>query len=121
MSERVEARILTLISDPERSPYGNPIPGLDELGWPTAPAVAGGESVGEALSRGEGHAQIVRIGEPAQVEPESLELLLSNGIVPGARVELVAEDTRIRVRASGHAALSLPEEVAAHLFVTSVP
>ncbi|MGB7449698.1 MAG: metal-dependent transcriptional regulator, partial [Ornithinimicrobium sp.] len=31
MSERVEARILTLIENTERSPYGNPIPGLEEL------------------------------------------------------------------------------------------
>src|SRR6478609_1087339 len=32
MSEQVERRILELLEHPSVSPYGNPIPGLDELG-----------------------------------------------------------------------------------------
>jgi DtxR family Mn-dependent transcriptional regulator len=32
MSERVERKILALLKDHQDSPYGNPIPGLDELG-----------------------------------------------------------------------------------------
>ena len=32
MSERVERKILALLGRPRRVPYGNPIPGLDELG-----------------------------------------------------------------------------------------
>jgi DtxR family Mn-dependent transcriptional regulator len=32
MSERVERKLLALLGDPRESPYGNPIPGLDELG-----------------------------------------------------------------------------------------
>src|SRR6476469_9419416 len=32
MSERVERRIVELLEHPLHSPYGNPIPGLDELG-----------------------------------------------------------------------------------------
>ena len=32
MSERVERKILALLADHHNSPYGNPIPGLDELG-----------------------------------------------------------------------------------------
>ena len=32
MSERVERKILALIGEHRESPYGNPIPGLDELG-----------------------------------------------------------------------------------------
>lgn len=32
MSEQVERRLLELLDDPTESPYGNPIPGLDELG-----------------------------------------------------------------------------------------
>src|SRR6059036_4017300 len=31
MSERVERKILALLADHHNSPYGNPIPGLDEL------------------------------------------------------------------------------------------
>ena len=32
MSERVERKILAMLPDHAESPYGNPIPGLDELG-----------------------------------------------------------------------------------------
>ncbi len=32
MSERVEQRLVELLDHPDRSPYGNPIPGLSELG-----------------------------------------------------------------------------------------
>ena len=32
MSEQVERRILELLGDPVESPYGNPIPGLEQIG-----------------------------------------------------------------------------------------
>ena len=32
MSESVERRLIELLEHPTESPYGNPIPGLDELG-----------------------------------------------------------------------------------------
>ncbi|MGZ4559541.1 MAG: metal-dependent transcriptional regulator, partial [Mycobacteriaceae bacterium] len=34
MSERVERKLLAMLVDPRESPYGNPIPGLEELGGP---------------------------------------------------------------------------------------
>ena len=37
MSEKVERKILGLIGEGLESPYGNPIPGLEELGGPSAP------------------------------------------------------------------------------------
>ncbi len=43
MSETVEKRLLELLNHPTVSPYGNPIPGLDELG---------DDSVGEAFMEG---------------------------------------------------------------------
>ncbi len=35
MSEQVERRLVDLLEHPTESPYGNPIPGLDELGEST--------------------------------------------------------------------------------------
>src|SRR6187402_2183243 len=32
MSDRVERRLIEMLGSPKRSPYGNPIPGLEELG-----------------------------------------------------------------------------------------
>ncbi len=118
MSERVESRILGLIQDAARSPYGNPIPGLEELGWGGAAVAADGVSVADAVADGAQNVQIVRIGEPAQVEPESLEVLLSNGIVPGALVEVGAEGERVRLQAADFPAISVPGEVATHLFAS---
>ena len=37
MSEQVERRIVAMLDHPTESPYGNPIPGLDELGQAVAP------------------------------------------------------------------------------------
>ncbi|MGB3828962.1 MAG: iron dependent repressor, metal binding and dimerization domain protein [Ornithinimicrobium sp.] len=116
MSDRVETRILTLIHDAHRSPYGNPIPGLDELGWTGSAVPVEGVNLTEVLSAGSSSAQIIRIGEPAQVEPESLQVLLSNGIVPGATVEVREEGDRIRLRAPEHQPISIPDDVAVHLF-----
>ena len=36
MSEQVERRLIELLGQPRESPYGNPIPGLEELGLPPA-------------------------------------------------------------------------------------
>ena len=40
MSEAVEQRVYDLLGQPTRSPYGNPIPGLDDFG--SAPSEADG-------------------------------------------------------------------------------
>ncbi|MGB3186940.1 MAG: metal-dependent transcriptional regulator [Ornithinimicrobium sp.] len=116
MSDRVEARILTLIAETERSPYGNPIPGLEELGGTSSAAPAGGMTVWQAARDGHQHAFILRIGEPAQVDPGSLGVLLAAGIAPGARVQLHVEGDRVRMRVAGAEAITVPEDLAAHVF-----
>jgi DtxR family Mn-dependent transcriptional regulator len=118
MSDKVEARILTLIDDTQRSPYGNPIPGLEELGSTAETVSAEGVTVVEALERGLSSARVVRIGEPAQVDPESLDLLLRSGLLPGSQVEVDAEGDRVQLRANGHEPVSVPYDVASHLFVS---
>jgi len=118
MSDEVEARILTLIQDTERSPYGNPIPGLEELGSHAGTVSADGATVVDVLDRGVSSARMVRIGEPAQVDPDSLDLLLRSGIVPGAQIEVGTEGDRVKLHAAGHDPLSVPQDVAAHLFVS---
>ena len=124
MSDQVEERILAIIDDPRVSPYGNPIPGLAELD----PAFgttgrAGGEHLVDALvGAQELQLVVVRIGEPAQVEPEVLALLGEAGVAPGQTVSARAEGERVVVVGSreGDAAVSLPREVAAHIFVETV-
>lgn len=120
MSDKVERKILGLIGEGLESPYGNPIPGLDEFGVDQPEEFLTGLT---ALTRTAGEVPgvvvIRRIGEPVQVDPEALSLLTSAGVVPGARVEVVREDGRVIAvkqgaeRASG---VSLPHDVAEHVY-----
>ncbi len=118
MSERVEQRILQLIDGHERSPYGNPIPGLEELGSASPPVVAGGEALTALAGAQSRVVRLVRIGEPAQVEPDVLDLLLQSGLTPGARIVVREEDERVIAEGEGGQGVSLPHEVALHLFAT---
>ena len=118
MSEQVEQRILELLEDGTTSPYGNPVPGLEELGRAEAAPAQGRPSVELArAAAGERiEAVVTRIGEPVQVDPEVLGLLLESGIRPSAPVRVWAEDGRTIVEALDGEAVSLPADVAAHVF-----
>ena len=121
MSEQVERRLLELLDHPTESPYGNPIPGLEELGDPAAPAFMDGvvnivELVGDSGAAVTG--VIRRLGEPVQFEPELLQQLQQAGVMPGARATLSAAGSYVLVQVDGHGdGLELPSEVAAHVYV----
>jgi DtxR family Mn-dependent transcriptional regulator len=120
ISERVERKILALIGEHHESPYGNPIPGLDELGEPLNEDFRRGvASLVELAVDGPIVVTVRRIGEPAQVEPEALNLLTQAGLMPGRRVRVRREDGRIVVVREGApevSGVSLPDDVAAHVF-----
>jgi len=120
MSERVERKILALLGEHRESPYGNPIPGLDELGEPLNEAFRlGVTNLVDLVAQGADIATVRRIGEPAQVDPDALNLLTQAGLMPGRRVLLRREGAWIVVLREGAAdstAVSLPEEVALHVF-----
>jgi DtxR family transcriptional regulator, Mn-dependent transcriptional regulator len=120
MSERVERKILALLGEHRESPYGNPIPGLDELGEPLNEDFRRGVSnLVELVASGAGVATVRRIGEPAQVDPEALNLLTRAGLMPGRRVLIRREGPWIVVAREGAeegSGVSLPEDVALHVF-----
>lgn len=122
MSERVEQRIFDMLDHPTVSPYGNPIPGLAELGGlPAAEASDGVVSLLDAMAgyRADSRITVSRLAEPIQVEPELLVQLDEGGIRPGATVSLERVGEYISVRVPDiEGALELPPEVAAHVFVT---
>ena len=123
MSERVERRIYEMLDHPTVSPYGNPIPGLAELGGlPSGTYADGVVNLLEAMAGYGAGSRITvnRLAEPIQVEPELLAQLDEGGIRPGAKVSLERVGEYISVRVPDIAgALELPPEVAAHVFVTS--
>src|SRR5690242_21275573 len=68
MSETVEKRLLELLGHPTESPYGNPIPGLDELGSDTEGEEFrdGVEALSTAVSGDSRRVRVRRISEEMQ-------------------------------------------------------
>ncbi|MBD0707232.1 MULTISPECIES: metal-dependent transcriptional regulator [unclassified Streptomyces] len=119
MSEAVERRVLELLRHPTESPYGNPIPGLEELGEKAeAEAFLDDSMVSLAdLDASEGKTVIVRrIGEPIQTDAQLMYTLRRAGVQPGSVVSVTESAGGVLVGSSGEAA-ELGAEVAAHVFV----
>ena len=120
VSERVERKILGLLGEHRESPYGNPIPGLDELGEPPNEDFRlGVTNLVDMVAQGCSIATVRRIGEPAQVDPEALNLLTLAGLMPGRRVLIRREGPWIVVVCEGaepSTVVALPEDVALHVF-----
>ncbi|WP_122816314.1 metal-dependent transcriptional regulator [Nocardioides pantholopis] len=118
MSETVERRLLDLLGSPTESPYGNPIPGLDELGQ---------EAVGEDFMNGveplsrvagphEGRALIRRISEEMQKDEMLMSALRRVGALPDKTVTIIATPDGVLLGTGGETAEIVPE-AADHIFV----
>jgi DtxR family transcriptional regulator, Mn-dependent transcriptional regulator len=124
MSEQVERRLAALLEHPHHDPYGNPIPGLAEIGE-TATVGAfldGVVSLVDPSAPTAGSAAVVaRIGELVQVDTELLGRLAEAGVTPGGRVTLDRADGVVTIgRAGSDEVLDLPDEVARHIFVEAM-
>jgi DtxR family transcriptional regulator, Mn-dependent transcriptional regulator len=121
MSEAVERRVLELLRHPTQSPYGNPIPGLEELGEKSIvdPFLDENMVSLSALEPGPNGASAVvrRIGEPIQTDPQLMYTLRHAGVRPGAIVRVTSSPGGVMVGSDGEAA-ELPTQTAAHVFVT---
>ena len=120
MSEAVERRVLELLRHPTESPYGNPIPGLEELG-----EKSGAEpfldqnlvSLDEVDPVPEGRNVLVRrIGEPIQDDAQLMYTLRRAGIQPGAVVSVTTSPGGVLVGSGGEAA-ELDTNITTHVFV----
>ncbi|UJP41028.1 metal-dependent transcriptional regulator [Cellulomonas palmilytica] len=120
MSERVEKRLAALLDHPHFDPYGNPIPGLPEIGEEQTPVgfLDGVQSLTQATAGADGRAVVSRIAEPLQVDVELLTRLASAGVVPGAEITVEKAAGVVTVGVPGaEVVLDLPDEVARHIFV----
>ena len=122
MSERVERKILAMLPDHAESPYGNPIPGLDELGEIDAPVdFRHGLATLDDVATTQSQLVVVRrIGEPVQVDSEALGLLTSAGLMPGRPARVRRDGARViacRDGAEEASGVSLPSDIASHVFV----
>jgi len=121
MSEAVERRLLELLDHPTVSPFGNPIPGLAELGAvPDAglPQVAEADLIAlpDAATPTPTRVLVARIGEPAQADLAQLSALRRAGVVPGAVVKVQRRADHVLV-GSGMEYAELELDVAAHILV----
>jgi DtxR family Mn-dependent transcriptional regulator len=121
MSDAVERKILSMLDTPDVSPYGNPIPGLAELGFKTNANFQDGVVSILDLPRAiaEQSAFVLkRIGEPAQLDVEFLTALRKLNIMPGATVRLQFRDRGVLVTSGAESeGLELSNDLAMHLFV----
>ncbi|MBM7508903.1 metal-dependent transcriptional regulator [Nocardioides sp. 31GB23] len=118
MSETVERRLLELLDHPTESPYGNPIPGLDELGQTSTAEtfMSGVESLTSAASPEEGRVLVRRISEEMQKDEQLMSALRRVGALPDKTVTIVATEAGVLVGAAGESAEIVPE-AADHIFV----
>ena len=109
MSEAVEQRVVAVLDDATRSPFGNPIPGLSDLG------VVGPDSADHgirAVDLPEGkpvEARIVQLNEILQVDLEQFGRLVAAGIGVGATVTVTHEGGTVRLSSGGSDVELTPE------------
>lgn len=115
MSERVERRLLELLDSPTVSPYGNPIPGLAELGVVEGARSAGEGRVTDLLDAGVTDVTLTRIGEHPQADLDLLAVMVENGVLPGAIVRLAPADAGVGITGT-QGGLVMGREHARHIF-----
>jgi DtxR family transcriptional regulator, Mn-dependent transcriptional regulator len=122
MSEAVERRLLDILGHPTHSPYGNPIPGLAELGEKEGADIAedaAGDIVALAkVSQETGRVILRRIGEPIQSDTALLTRLRRAGFRPNAALPVSQVNGTVRI-GTGQQAAELDHATAAHVFVTT--
>ena len=119
MSETVERRLVALLDHPTESPYGNPIPGLAELGEPapTAASTAEAEPL-DTVAKGPEEIRVLvrRIGEEMQKDELVMAALRRVGAMPDKVVVVAAGAEGVLIGSGGETA-EIDPELAAHLFV----
>ncbi|WP_067435537.1 metal-dependent transcriptional regulator [Nocardioides jensenii] len=118
MSETVERRLVELLDHPTESPYGNPIPGLHELGESDLGEnfMQGVESLSTVAGPEESRVHIRRISEEMQKDEDLMGALRRVGAVPDKTVVVVATAEGVLIGSGGESAEIIPE-AADHIFV----
>ncbi|TAM66497.1 MAG: metal-dependent transcriptional regulator [Microbacteriaceae bacterium] len=123
MSEHVERKILDILGNPTESPYGTPIPSLDDAGESLSNVfLAGVKNLVDLVAESAApvSAEVRRLGEPVQFDPELLGQLRQAGVIPGSTGTFSAAGSYVMVQIDGYPdGLELPHEVAGHIFVAA--
>ncbi|WP_370249203.1 metal-dependent transcriptional regulator [Nocardioides sp.] len=119
ISETVERRLIELLGHPTESPYGNPIPGLDELGQPAASQdfMEGVVSLSAAAGEAESRVLVRRISEEMQKDEALMSAMRRAGALPDKSITVVATGHGVLVGSGGETA-EIEHDSAEHIFVT---
>ncbi len=110
VSEEIENQMRTNLGDPKTCPHGNPLPGYEYVAvdWTPLSEILPGETV-----------VIRRIYEMGENQPELLNFLEENGIIPGATVqvtEVLPFNQTLSLKVKGRA-ISVGFSTAAFIYV----
>ena len=124
MSETVERRLLALLDHPTESPYGNPIPGLAELGQDSASEeqmadLVALSSVAADAAGAEAKVLVRRISEETQKDEPLMSALRRVGALPDKTITVVATPAGVLVGSGGETA-EIEPDAADHIFVKRV-
>ncbi|QGU02195.1 Diphtheria toxin repressor [Corynebacterium kalinowskii] len=109
MSDEVELRLVEVLQEHTTSPFGNPIPGLDELGV-SETTVALGKRIADLPRDKTVHARVKQINEIIQVETDMVGQLRDAGITLGADITVVNRKVGAEIQ-SGETTVTLPEDL----------
>ncbi len=123
ISDKVERGMLGLLEDPTQSPFGNPIPALDEIDGPTdGPAFLDGvDALADVVSSIPRRFELRRVSEAAQATPDLLAEMAAAGIGVGVEIQAWRSgQASIHMRTSSGEGFRLDGDLATLLFVRAV-
>lgn len=121
MSRQVEERLVKILPTTSTSPYGNPIPGLEELGLEPETGPQSRALTDVAVADKDVKVKIQWLGEPLQVDTFLLGQFQRTGVVPDAVASLRVNGEYLTLTVEGEPeVLDLPPETADNVFVTVV-
>lgn len=113
ISTDVERRIVSLVADASESPYGNPIPGLAEIGAGDQPAKSSGSvALSRLLDAQSKDYRVCSLTEGVQADDTQITLLAEAKIRPGETITASLDDDRLEINGR-----EFDAKVADHIFV----
>ena len=97
MSDEVERRLVEVLPSYDRSPFGNPIPGLSELTHDDVEEASPGIRLNDLPDGQDFRVRIVQLNEIVQVDDEQYRELTNAGITVGAEVDVLYARGLVRV------------------------
>lgn len=101
MSDEVELRLLKVLPQIDRSPFGNPIPGLDRLGVKDHIVPDEGVRVVDLPENEDHDVSIVQLNEILQVNNAEMRRLIKAGVGVGSPVTVMHDRSGVRLRYEG--------------------